>query len=307
MHMSGKVLQHVPTLIAVPFLTSLLYLFALVLWLIGFVYLFSIGTEATTLGSVEYYVVFQQNIRWLFLVQFVAGLWCFSMFSAFEQYIVARLVYAFQEESVDFNSRKYYSSAIREALTTSLGSLAFGALLSTIAEFLLFFVKYSGVKGKFNIPQFCCCELWSTFAQYIIQWTNGFSYVYVAAYGQSFGKASMETYKLLRENMSRIAVASLMVNYLLIVGALFFTFLIGGITLYIIGTYHYHFGLVSVVVTFASIYLLFHIAGRLILVTVNTTLVYLFENRTTLPAESHNIQTLLTDYTQTQLGNVVHI
>lgn len=307
MHLSGKVLQKIPTLIAVPFLTSLLYLFSLGMWILGLIYLFSIGTEATTIGSVEYYILFQQNIRWLFLIQFVVGLWCFSLFSAIEQYIVARMVYAFQEESLEFNSRKFYFAAVRESLTTSLGSLAFGSIISAVAEFLSFFVKYSGIKGKFNVPQFCCLQMWSTFAQYLVQWTNGFSYVYVAARGYSFSQASFETYKLLRENMSRIAVASLMVNYLLIVGALFFTFLIGGVTLYIIEVYHYRFGLVSVLLTFFSIYLLFHIAGRLILVTVNATLVYLFENRREVIAESQSIQTLLTDYTQEQLGNVVHI
>lgn len=307
MHLSGKVLQKIPTLIAIPFLISLVYLFSLGLWLLGLIYLFSIGTEETTVGSLEYYVLFQQNIRWLFLIQFITGLWMFSFFSATEQYIVARMVYAYQENSLDFNAGQHYKMALRESITTSLGSLAFGAIIAAIAEFLSFFIKYSGIKGRLNVPQFCCFQCWSTFAQYLVQWTNGFSYVYVAAHGYGFGMASRKTYDLLRENMSRIAIASLMVNYLLIVGALFFTFLIGGVALYIIEVYHYRFGLVSILVMFTSIYLLFHIAGRLILITVNSTLVYLFENRKTFALESNSIQTLLTQYTQVQLGHAVHI
>ena len=307
MQQCGAVLQRVPSLVAVPFITSVLYVAMLGLWLLGFVYLFSIAereTVDTTSGSQAYYTIFRANIRWLFLVQLVGGLWTFSLLSAFEQYIVARVVYAFQDAEPP-SSRSLYKKAASEVLSTSLGSLVFGSLLSTVAEVLSLFIKYSGVRGKIKVPEFCCMAGLVGFAQYLIQWTNGFSYIYVATRGSSFGQASAATFHLLNQGISRIALASILVNYLLAVGTLFFTFLIGGVTVAVIESYHYHIGLVSVFVTFISIYLMFHITGRLILITVNTVLVYLFEGRQ--PPELSILKDIIDKRTGEETGNVVYI
>lgn len=306
MQQCGAVLQRVPSLVAVPFITSLLYTVMLGLWLLGFVYLFSIAETETvdTCGSVAYYTVFRANIRWLFLIQLLGGLWTFSLLSAFEQYVVARVVYAYQDPMPP-NSGVLYRKALTEVLSTSLGSLVFGSLLSTIAEVLSLFIKYAGVRGKIKVPEFCCMQGLAGFAQYLLQWTNGFSYVYVAVRGASFGQASWATFQLFDRGLARIALASLLVNYLLAVGTLFFTFLIGGVAVAVIESYHYHIGLVSVFVTFISIYLMFHITGRLILITVNTVLVYLFEGRQ--PQTLETLKDIIDTRTGEETGHVVHI
>jgi len=310
MQRCGKVLQRIPWLVAVPFVVSVIYLALLGVWLLGFVYLFSIVEVETveTSSSTVYYTFFKQNIRWLFLVQLLGGLWTFSLLSAFEQYVVARVVYACEENhSMPFNSLAVGKKALREMLSTSLGSLAFGSLLSAMAEMLGLFIKYSGVKGKIKIPEFCCLQSLTSFAQYLIQWTNGFSYIYVASQGHSFGHASAQTYRLLQTGFSRIVLASVLVNYLLAVGTLFFTFLVGGTTIALIEHYHYHVGLISVFVTFCSIYLMFHITGRLILITVNTLLVYLFENHRILSQELAEIKDIFDLRRLEETGNVVRI
>jgi len=304
MQQSGRVLQRVPSLLAVPYVTSMLYLLMLIAWLVGFIHLFSIADTVETSDSQGYYTLFRTNIRWLIIVQLVGGLWTFSLLSAIEQYVVARVVYAFQDVEPP-KASALYRKAVGEALSTSLGSLVFGALLSTVAELLSLFVKYSGVRGKIKVPEFCCMQSLASFAQYLIQWTNGFSYIYVAVRAASFGQASAATFHLLNNSLSRIALASILVNYLLAVGTLFFTFLIGGITVALVESYHYHIGLISVFVTFASVYLMFHIAGRLILITVNTVLVYLFEGRE--PPELTVLKNVIDNHTAEETGNVVHI
>jgi len=310
MQRCGTILQRVPSLVAVPFISSVIYLALLGLWLLGFVYLFSISEvdAVETSDSVLYYILFKQNIRWLFLLQFLGGLWTFALLSAFEQYVVARVVYACEENfSLGFKPMNFARKAVKEMLSTSFGSLAFGALLSTVAEALSLFIKYSGVRGRIKVPEFCCLQSLTSFAQYLIQWTNGFAYVYVASQGRSFGHASGQTYRLLQDAFSRLALASILVNYLLAVGAFFFTFLVGGTTIALIEHYHYHIGLISVIVTFGSIYLMFHITGRLILVTVNTILVYLFESHRIVSQELLDLKDLIETQRLESTGHVVHI
>lgn len=310
MQQCGHVLQKNGMLLALPFIFSVIYLILLAMWLIGFIYLFSVAEIETveTSASANYYLLFHRNIRWAFLIQLLGGLWTFSLLSAAEQYIVARVVYAFESNKQHpLATAKLMKTATKEALTTSLGSLSFGALLSSVAEVLSLFIKYSGARENIRVPEFCCLQGLTSFAQYLIQWTNGFSYVYVAAEGIGFGQASTQTFNLFREKLTQVALASLLVNYLLTMGTLFFTFLIGGVTVAAIEHYHYHIGLISVLVTFCSLYLMFHITGRLILITVNTILVYLFEDRRLLSKEQIDLKTLVHDHYLEQIGHAVRL
>lgn len=310
----GKVIQKVPILMAIPFLFAILYIVSWGFWLTGLVYLSSIPSTGVIFGSdsILYTTVFESSYRWLIWIQLLGGFWWFSFLSACEQYIVARVVHGQQEShamQINFRPLVMLSMAMRESVFYSLGSLAVGGLVCAIAELMSTFIKYSGVTKRIDLPTFCCGQSCVTLAQSVIQWTNGFSYVYIAIGGYSFRAATQVTFQLMTKGFSKLALASLMVNYLLFLGNLFFTLAITGITIATIEHYHYHIGFISVLVTAFSVYLLFHLIGRLILIVVNTLLVLLLENQfgNTLGRSPLDLVRVIQQEVDNSTGNAVYI
>ncbi|KAM9845438.1 choline transporter-like protein 5-A [Aulostomus maculatus] len=114
-------------------------------------------------------------------------------------------------------------SSFSRAIRYHTGSLAFGALVLSVAQFVRIVLEYleqklKGVDNSLSRFLLCClrCCFWCL--EKFIRYMNRNAYIMVAIYGKNFCTSAREAFLLLMRNVVRVAVLDRVTDFLLFLG-----------------------------------------------------------------------------------------
>jgi len=172
-------------------------------------------------GGAKYTYVLQafQLFMWLWLMNFIIALGQVTLAGSFASYY-----WAFNKPT-DIPSLPLLSSLGR-ALRYHIGSMAFGALIIAIIQFVRMILEYIDrkLKGRESlIARFvlrcCICCLWCL--EKFMKFINKNAYIMIAIYGKNFCRSAANAFQLLVRNFVRAIVLDRVADFLLFISKLF--------------------------------------------------------------------------------------
>ncbi|KAJ8273778.1 hypothetical protein GJAV_G00105420 [Gymnothorax javanicus] len=176
---------------------------------------------------------FQRNLFNLQIYNVVAFLWCANFVIALGQCTLAgafaSYYWAFNKPS-DIPMFPVCQAFIR-CLRYHVGSLAFGALILTIVQFIRIILEY--LDHKFRAAQngcarfvMCCLKCCFWCLEKFIKFLNRNAYIMIAIYGKNFCVSARDAFMLLMRNIIRVVVLDKVTDLLLFFGKLL---VVGGV------------------------------------------------------------------------------
>lgn len=279
--------QHNTLLLPVLAVVVAVFLGFAAFWVASFIYLWSIPLDDTVdIGGSDSTSIthFNEKVRNLLLFQVFAFFWIAAFLSAVYQHVVAGSVagWYFSRDVVSAGKpRENAITSLFHAVTTSFGSLAFGALVLAIVQFMNFLLeltKKSNSKNKFLVCLISCVQCILACIQGIVQYINKFAYIYVAMHGYSFCHAARECFDLISRNFFSAVIMDTITGFVLFVGKALFTALCTIITVAILDAQNRPLTAVtlglSVVLSFTVLHIISHVIG----VSVDTVFVCYLED-----------------------------
>jgi hypothetical protein len=276
--------QHNTLLLPVLAVVVAVFLGFAAFWVASFIYLWSIPEETVELGGGGQVTHFNEKVRNLLLYQVFAFFWIVAFLSAVYQHVVAGSVagWYFSRDVVSAGKpRENAVSSLFHAVTTSFGSLAFGALVLAIVQFMNFLLeltKKSNSKNKLLVCLISCVQCILACIQGIVQYINKFAYIYVAMHGYSFCHAARECFELISRNFFSAVIMDTITGFVLFVGKALFTALCTIITVAVLDAQGRPLTAVtlglSIVLTFSVLHIISHVIG----VSVDTVFVCYLED-----------------------------
>lgn len=277
--------QYNPAIFVVGTIVLTIFSAFAVFWVAQFIYLYSIPADTQVQINSHIPVQFNQSIRNLMYFQVFAFLWISALISAVFQYSVAGAIasWYFSRDPSGF-SKDVGSPALRSfgrALTKSFGSLAFGALLLAVVQFLNFLVKQSkkyADRNRLTRILLGCVVCCLSCIEGFIQKVDRFTYIHMAMHGESFLTSAKTVFELISRNSFSLVVVDFLGDFVLFVGKLLGT---GVTTFATIALLH---GLarpitgVTIGVVVVCSYFIFHIISHVIGVGVDTVFVCYMED-----------------------------
>jgi len=237
--------QRSPSVFIVGALVVLAFAGFLAYWTSSFVYLFSIpghtvnpfnenssadihlGSSSSASNSTEITInsVFNTKIRNLMYFMIFGFCWVTCFISAVFQHTVAGAIshwYFSRNPSgeTEVGSSTAFGS-LGKALTTSLGSLAFGSLIIGFIEFMQFMLqvcKNTNSSNKLVVLVVSCIQCIVGCIEAIVRWINKFGYIYVAMHGTSFCTSTRTCFDLISRNMFSAVVMDFIGSFVLLLG-----------------------------------------------------------------------------------------
>lgn len=251
-------------------------------WVSAFIYLWSIPDSSVQVapGALPQ---FNQKVRNLLLYQVFAFLWIVAFLSAVYQHVVAGSVagWYFSRDVMSSRPRENAFSSLFHALTTSFGSLAFGALILAVVQFLNFLLelsKKSNAKNRFLVCLISALQCVLGCIQGMVQYINKFAYIHIAMHGYSFCKAARECFDLISRNFFSAVIMDTIAGFVLFVGKVLFTALSTLITVGILDAYNRPLTAVTLGLTIIISFSVLHIISHVIGVSVDTVFVCYLED-----------------------------
>ncbi|XP_077187018.1 choline transporter-like protein 4 [Paroedura picta] len=177
--------------------------------------------------------LFQRNIFNLQIYNILGFLWCVNFVLALGQCVLAgafaSYYWAFNKPQ-DIPACAVTSSFIR-TLRYHSGSIAFGALILTIVQFIRIVLEYLDHKLKdLQNPVarcfMCCLKCCFWCLEKFIKFLNRNAYIMIAIYGKNFCASARNAFKLLMRNVVRVVVLDKITDLLLFFGTLL---VVGGV------------------------------------------------------------------------------
>ncbi|MFT7811329.1 choline transporter-like protein 4 isoform X1, partial [Arapaima gigas] len=177
--------------------------------------------------------LFQQNLFNLQIYNVLAFLWCVNFVIALGQCTLAgafaSYYWAFSKPG-DIPMFPLSQAFIR-SLRYHVGSLAFGALILTIVQFIRIILEY--LDHKFRAAQnpcarfiMCCLKCCFWCLEKFIKFINRNAYIMIAIYGKNFCVSAKNAFSLLMRNIVRVVVLDKVTDLLLLFGKLL---VVGGV------------------------------------------------------------------------------
>lgn len=275
--------QHNPALFVALAIVVTAFLGFVAFWVSSFIYLWSIPDESVEV-SPDGVPQFNEKVRNLLIYQVFGFLWVAAFLSAVYQHVVAGSVagwYFSRDVMSAGKPRENALSSLFHAVTTSFGSLAFGALVLAFVQFLNFLLelsKKSNSKNKFLVCLVSCLQCVLACIEGIVQYINKFAYIYVAMHGYSFCHAARECFDLISRNFFSAVIMDTIAGFVLFVGKALFTALCTIITIGILDAQDRQLTAVTlglvVVISFTVLHIISHVVG----VSVDTVFVCYLED-----------------------------
>jgi len=182
--------QHNPALFVALAIVVAAFLAFVAFWVSSFMYLWSIPDSSVQVGPSDA-PQFNQKVRNLLIYQVFAFLWVAAFLSGVYQHVVAGSVsgwYFSRDVMSAGKPRENAMTSLFHAVTTSFGSLAFGALVLAFVQFLNFLLelsKKSNSTNKFLVCLVSCLQCLLSCIEGIVKYINKFAYIYVGFRQQS--------------------------------------------------------------------------------------------------------------------------
>uniref|UniRef100_A0A673MLH6 Choline transporter-like protein n=1 Tax=Sinocyclocheilus rhinocerous TaxID=307959 RepID=A0A673MLH6_9TELE len=117
------------------------------------------------------------------------------------------------------------ASSFGRALRYHTGSLAFGALILSIVQFIRIILEYldhklKGAHNAFTRFLLCCLKCCFWCLEHFIKFMNRNAYIMISIYGKNFCGSARDAFFLLMRNVMRVAVLDKVTDFLLFLGKL---------------------------------------------------------------------------------------
>ncbi|XP_067829949.1 choline transporter-like protein 4 isoform X2 [Heptranchias perlo] len=177
--------------------------------------------------------LFQRNLFNLQIYNIIGFLWCMNFVIALGQCTLAGAFASYYWAFKKPRDIPYFavSSAFIRSLRYHTGSLAFGALILTIIQFIRIILEYLDHKLK-NVQNpvtrflMCCLKCCFWCLEKFIKFLNRNAYIMIAVYGKNFCVSAKNAFKLLMRNVVRVVVLDKITDLLLFFGKLL---VVGGV------------------------------------------------------------------------------
>lgn len=220
-------------IIFVPLVISILVAGFILGWIVGLVFLWSIGTlEAGTFTPFAT-VKWDNTNKYLMVFYFFGLLWNVAFINYMTIFIVACCVafWYFSVENPDNRPRFPICKALWWSLRYHLGSLGFGALLLAIIQFVKFVLMYlvhyiqelqkKGIESKMLIWFVKCMVCCISCFERVIQYISSLGYAYLAISGKNFCVSCSKAFTLLVANPMKFGMVNAMGTVFALIGKLF--------------------------------------------------------------------------------------
>uniref|UniRef100_A0A673KPG7 Choline transporter-like protein n=1 Tax=Sinocyclocheilus rhinocerous TaxID=307959 RepID=A0A673KPG7_9TELE len=126
------------------------------------------------------------------------------------------------------------ASSFGRALRYHTGSLAFGALILSIVQFIRIILEYldhklKGAHNAFTRFLLCCLKCCFWCLEHFIKFMNRNAYIMISIYGKNFCASARDAFFLLMRNVMRVAVLDKVTDFLLFLGKLLISGSVGEI------------------------------------------------------------------------------
>jgi len=275
--------QHNTALFPVLFVVVAVFLGVAAFWVSSFIYLCSIPDSSVQVVP-NVYPSFNESIRNLMFYQLFAFLWIVAVLSAIYQHVVAGSVagwYFSRDVMSAGKPRETAYSSLFHAVTSSFGSLAFGALVLAFVQFLNYLLETTKKANTKNrvlvwIITFLQCLLGCI--EGIVKYINKFAYIYVAMHGYSFCTAARECFELISRNFFSAVIMDTITGFVLFIGKALFTALCTIITIAVLDIQDRPLTAVTLGLTIILSFSVLHIVSHVIGVSVDTVFVCYLED-----------------------------
>jgi len=204
-------------------MASVLALFV-VYWVASFIYLYSIPEDTIQLNP-NLPPKFDQKIRNLMYFNVFGFFWTTALISAIFQVSVAGAISTWYfSRDVSYGQNTVASPALRSltwACTKSFGSLALGALLLAVVQFINFLLNRARKANKNNKILYyliCCIQCLFSCLERIVKFIDRFAYIYIAMHGDSFCTSAKNCYNLISRNLFSAVIVDVLGDFVLFVG-----------------------------------------------------------------------------------------
>jgi len=224
---------------------------------------------------------FDEKIRNLMYFQIFGFYWTTALLSAIFQMSVAGAIASWYFSRDIHGYGNVGSPALvsfGRALTKSFGSLAFGALILAIVQFINFLINQARRTNKNKVVGCvlclirCCTGCFERFIKFI----DRFTYISIAMHGEGFFKSAKDVYELVSRNIGSAVVADFLGSFILFVGKLFGT--AACVILIVAATPSRELSPVTIVLVAIIAYIIFDIYSHIIGVGVDTIFVCYMED-----------------------------
>jgi len=164
--------------------------------------------------------------------------------------------------------RETAMSSLFHAVTTSFGSLAFGALILAFVQFLNFLLeisKKSNTKNRLLVCLISALQCVLGCIAGIVQYINKFAYIYVAMHGYSFCHAARECFELISRNFFNAVIMDTIAGFVLFVGKALFTAICALITVGVLDAQDRPLTIVTlglvIIISFTVLHIISHVVG----------------------------------------------
>ncbi|EAR87511.1 plasma-membrane choline transporter (macronuclear) [Tetrahymena thermophila SB210] len=215
-------------------------------WIVAFVFVYSVGdiqgSEYGPFASVKW----QKNTRYMLIYHIFGGLWINAFFGALIQFILATACSLWYFSKPNEPHQPVYTG-VKRGLTNHFGSLAFGALILAIVQFIRLVlefmeqqVKKSGQGNNTCVKYLLkCLQCYVACFERFIKFLNKNAYIQIALTGKGFCSAAKDAFELIWCNPAKFGTVATIGNIFIFIGRLF----IAGIT-----------GLISYIILIKSSY-----------------------------------------------------
>jgi len=278
-------IQNNLVLFPLSFLVIVVFLGFSVYWVAAFVFLYSIpGDNVEWQPSDKYPPKFNESIRNLMWFMLFGFFWVSAFISAVFRHTVAGAVstwYFSRDLLSPRPSRLPAVTSLFRAVTTSLGSLAFGSLLVAIVELMhamLYWTKKANYQNRLVAFVIKCLQCLLACVECALRFVNKFAIIYVAMHGHSFCRAARESVDLIARNFLATVVTDLIGGFVLFMGKIAFTALSTLVTIVAVDHWARPLSGVTLGVTAAISFVILHIISLIVGAGVDTVFVCYLED-----------------------------
>jgi len=270
--------QHNLALFPLSFVVIAAFLGFAAYWVASFIYLYSIPGHSINPDE-HGPPKFNESIRNLMFFMLFGFFWTSAFLSAVFQHTVAGAISTWYFSRDVMSPRPVGIPAVTSlfrALTTSFGSLAFGALLIAIVETLntlLQYAKKTNPTNRFARFIMSCLQCVLGCIEGIVRYVNKFAYIRVAMRGHGFCQSAKECYDLISRNFFNTVIIDVISGFVLFMGKIFFTAISTIILIGAIDDLGRHLSAVTVGLTMAISFVVLHIISHIMGVGINTVFV----------------------------------
>ena len=233
-------------IIFTPILISLFMLGFIFLWIYGVVHLWSVG-ELKAGGLTAFaQITWDPKTKYFMIFYFFGLLWNVAFINYMTIFIVGCTVafWYFSYDNPDNRPRMPIMKSVWWAFRYHLGSLAFGAFLLAVIQFVKFCLMYvaayvqslqkKGIENKLVTWVIKCMICYVSCLERFIKYISSLGYAQIAISGQNFCSSCATAFKLLMGNPMKFGMVAAMGNIFAFIGKLFVAAASGLIAFYVI-------------------------------------------------------------------------